>query len=283
MKDAVEACNAGWGNEEARQALEDRLEDLERGEGEYLRAGEAGVLLELLHTSDFQAQKDDPDKSNLLDAYEGLVSRVDGRALYDALKAAAVFGKCPLCGIGEVAALDHHAPKQRFPLLAVTPLNLVPACGICNQRKGNTLPPVEGPEDYHPYFDDLGQHRWLFAVVASGGVTMFAAQPPPHWTDEAKRRLTHHFDRYQLGERYRERAPEFILDRRRSDLRTYESWGPSALEEDLLLDAASHACNDPNSWKTALLQGLAVSPWYINGGLKDLSPVPVRTVCPDGP
>ncbi|GAA0324800.1 hypothetical protein GCM10010302_74920 [Streptomyces polychromogenes] len=53
----------------------------------------------------------------------------------DALKAAAIYG-CTICGVAKPEQIDHHAPKNLYPLLALTPLNLVPACGLCNQGKG---------------------------------------------------------------------------------------------------------------------------------------------------
>ncbi|MEW1639273.1 hypothetical protein AB0469_35115 [Streptomyces sp. NPDC093801] len=271
MSDAVKACNAGWRDPMARKTLEARLDHLRQVEEAYEHAGQTRTLLALLHTQEFQKQHKDADAHHLLAAYEGLVDRVDGRALYDALKASAVHGTCPLCGIGEVATLDHHAPKSRFPLLAITPLNLVPACDICNKCKSSTLPPPSGPEDLHPYFDDLGKDRWLFAEVADGsGIAEFTVRPPTPWLPVTQARLIHHFNRYSLDKRYRERAVSLLFDRRRSDLRTYDLVGPEGLRDDLLIDAASHGENDPNSWKTALLHGLASSSWYTNGGMKDL-------------
>ena len=48
--------------------------------------------------------------------------------------------KCPFCGIGTVSTLDHYLPKSKYPALAITPKNMIPACRDCNwERKGHFL------------------------------------------------------------------------------------------------------------------------------------------------
>ncbi|MFF3058315.1 hypothetical protein [Streptomyces sp. NPDC057909] len=187
------------------------------------------------------------------------------------LKSAAVHGKCPLCGIGQVHTLDHHAPKTLFPLLALAPLNLVPACGICNQGKSSKLPILTSEEDLHPYFDDLGTERWLFAnVIPEAGVAVYAAKPPAFWSATKQSRIRHHFDGHDLAHRYAKEAAWLMSCRRRTDLRTFESAGRDGLREALQADAASHGDHDLNGWDTALLHALAESEWYVNGGMKTL-------------
>lgn len=178
VEDAVEACNAGCTDEADVRQLLRRLPDLQKTEATYLLAAEASSLYFLLHR-EREEQESEPDAALLIKAYNsGLVGRAAGRVIYDALKASAVQGKCPLCGLGEIGSLDHHAPKTLFPLLAITPLNLVPACSICNSKKSNSLPSSHNAEDLHPYFDDLGSDRWLFAEIHDGAAT-FRALPPP--------------------------------------------------------------------------------------------------------
>lgn len=45
---------------------------------------------------------------------------------------------CPYCGIGAPVQFDHYLPKMKFPELAVHAYNLVPCCGPCNGKKGET-------------------------------------------------------------------------------------------------------------------------------------------------
>ncbi len=57
--------------------------------------------------------------------------------------------KCPLCGIGEPAQLDHLFPQSKYGALAVCRLNLVPECGVCNQYKSSSEP----DNFLHPYYN----------------------------------------------------------------------------------------------------------------------------------
>src|SRR5213592_2405753 len=55
-----------------------------------------------------------------------------GRGVYDRMILSAPNRLCPLCGAGFVETLDHHLPKSPFWAMAVTPINLIPACEHCN-------------------------------------------------------------------------------------------------------------------------------------------------------
>ncbi len=45
--------------------------------------------------------------------------------------------KCPYCGISEPEQLDHYMPKSKYKALAVCRMNLVPMCGVCNNKKND--------------------------------------------------------------------------------------------------------------------------------------------------
>lgn len=56
---------------------------------------------------------------------------------------------CPMCGISPPSQLDHQMPREDYKSLSVCRLNLVPTCGVCNnkKRKGE-------PSDFiHAYYD----------------------------------------------------------------------------------------------------------------------------------
>lgn len=46
---------------------------------------------------------------------------------------------------------DHYKSKSQYPYFAVSIMNLIPSCGLCNQSKGDS----EGPVLY-PYSDEMG-------------------------------------------------------------------------------------------------------------------------------
>ena len=87
------------------------------------------------------------------------------RRYYDELRSATPNGVCPFCAHRQVATLDHYMPKSRFPDLAVTPANLVPACSDCNKAKLDQLPATNLEAVIHPFYDRLGGATWLGAEV----------------------------------------------------------------------------------------------------------------------
>lgn len=70
---------------------------------------------------------------------------------------------CPYCGVENIQTyigegidirpdLDHFYPKTRFPFLAISIYNLIPAGTICNQKHKKNYPMLE---HMHPYIDSL--------------------------------------------------------------------------------------------------------------------------------
>ncbi|MFD7732156.1 hypothetical protein ACFV6F_17420 [Kitasatospora phosalacinea] len=238
-------------------------------EERYRTAGEAGLLVPLL-AAELQSQAGDADRDVLGATYKRALVGGGGRKLYDALKAAAPFG-CTICGLGKVAELDHHAPKTTFPLLALTPLNLLPVCGPCNRSKSNSFTVDLAEEPFHPYFDDLGTPRWLFAEIHSangGAVAEFSVRPPDDWPERKAKRLVHHFKNRLAN--FADETTRPLANRRRRDMRMLDSLGPEQLRAHILEEADSHAAVDPNDWETAWLYGLANCDWYLIGGMKEI-------------
>lgn len=58
---------------------------------------------------------------------------------------------CPLCGINPPSQLDHQMPKFQYKPLSLCRLNLVPTCGVCNNKK--RAKPYD--EFLHPYYVDF--------------------------------------------------------------------------------------------------------------------------------
>lgn len=115
-----------------------------------------------------------------------------GRYIYDKIIASAPGGKCPLCMQRFVSTLDHHLPKTQYPALAVTPLNLVPACFDCNKAKHDAVPLSEEEVPLHPYYDELGEDIWLSATVVESrpSALRFRVERPDVWDDVFYNRVT---------------------------------------------------------------------------------------------
>lgn len=191
-----------------------------------------------------------------------------GRAIYDVLMSQARAGKCPLCAQRDASTLDHHLPKAHYPVLAVTPLNLVPSCKDCNRAKLASLPTQANEETLHPYFDDIDSDRWLFASVqttAPASLTFFV-DPPDHWDATLAARMLLHFETLGLGELYAAQGADELLNVRHQLRTIHDSGGAETVRNELLARAESARAVRINGWRVSAFEAFAESDWFCDGG-----------------
>ena len=87
-----------------------------------------------------------------------------GRIYYEAIMANAN-GCCPICGSGKLKNLDHFLPKSLYPILCVTPANLIPVCRDCNFDKRDYFATDYYSIPFNPYFDVMND-EWLECVIS---------------------------------------------------------------------------------------------------------------------
>jgi 5-methylcytosine-specific restriction endonuclease McrA len=191
-----------------------------------------------------------------------------GRAIYDALKLAAPNGICPLCGQRTVATLDHYMPKTQFPLLAVAPDNLVPACADCNHLKGETEAAGAMEVPFHPYFEDFDEDIWLVAhiVESAPGGAVFSVVPPASWTATLAARARMHFGMLKLAPLYASHAGVELQGIRGAMRSAHSRGGPDSVRLQLADQADSRRVPTVNNWASALYRALAANDWYCEGG-----------------
>jgi hypothetical protein len=195
------------------------------------------------------------------------------RPIYASLKKACRNDICPLCGQRTVHQLDHYLPVSRHPVLAVTPVNLVPACSECNKVKLAHGPANAKEQTLHPYFDDLTDVRWLFAdVEKTQPVSMvFRASPTAGLSPVVTVRITGHFDMFNLGDLYASHAAEELSNIRYGlDLVASGIDAANDLRAHLQREAQSRSALYRNSWQTAMYEELAQSDWFCNGGYRQI-------------
>jgi hypothetical protein len=190
-----------------------------------------------------------------------------GRRVYDKLMM--LTQVCPLCGHRMVSTLDHHLPKSKFPALAVTPVNLIPACGDCNKKKLDSSPRTAGEQTFHPYFDDFGQDAWLHAEVVEQSPPMirFSVRPPGGWPVLWGVRARHHFQTFQLGKLYTVQAGQELVNMRHHLMKLLEKAGADEVRAHVREQAASREAANPNSWQTAMYKALSANEWFCREGL----------------
>lgn len=195
------------------------------------------------------------------------------RPIYASLKKACRNDICPLCGQRTVHQLDHYLPVSLHPALAVTPINLVPACAECNKVKSAHGPVNASEQTLHPYFDDLTDVRWLFADIAQTQPLsiLFRASPVAGLSPVLTSRITWHFDMFNLGELYASHAAEELSNIRYG---LFLVGAGANAENDLRLhlqrEAQSRHVLYRNSWQTAMYEALAQSEWFCNGGYRQI-------------
>jgi hypothetical protein len=201
------------------------------------------------------------NKSNLITLYDNnLVKNKNGRVIYDRIKSLAAHDICPFCGLTEVTHLDHYLAKTQYPQYSVLPINLVPACSICNTIKGSKVALTFDEQVLHPYFDNerFTNDQWLYAKVSNTDILSDEPQefeyfvtPPNHWDNESQLRVKKHFDIYQLSSRYKVQASSAFSDKRYYIRQFLNRNDYQGLIQDLRASEQSCSYNYINSWNRA--------------------------------
>lgn len=189
-----------------------------------------------------------------------------GRAYYDAIFNSSA--KCLLCIHRTVDTLDHHLPKTHYPVLAVTPANLIPACSTCNKAKLASVP--GSPEDaaLHPYFDCVERERWLYAEVVQGtpAVVKFRVVPDDDWTEELGKRVQAHFAGLDLNGLYCAEATDELSSIRHQLKGIFAQEGSVGVKSEMLARFESARAARLNGWRAATYECFAESDWFCDGG-----------------
>ena len=197
------------------------------------------------------------------------------RYIYDAIRAGAPGGICPLCNQRPVSTLDHHLAKSEHATLAVTPINLVPACKDCNTDSSVRRPGAKGEQTLHPYFDSVDHEVWLTAKIVEGSppTLIFSATPPNHWPPDLQAMVKQHFHVFGLAELYGVHAASELIniyfDLSSNPLPTAD------LQAHLRELASNRRRVVRNSWQAALYQALSHSDWFCAGGYKFVAHSPL--------
>lgn len=179
-----------------------------------------------------------------------------GRPYYDKILSAAPNGICPICGVQQVRNLDHYLPKSQFPLLVVTPMNLIPTCRDCNFDKlaFSTQNPKEAP--LHPYFDNIMDDIWLDVEVFEDVSVVYRANCPERWSNVLKSRVENHLNTSNLRELYGCHAIQEISNSLLLWKKIYARGQTTALFQYLCDVKESAEDRELNSWKSALYRGI---------------------------
>ncbi|ENT6819921.1 HNH endonuclease [Enterobacter roggenkampii] len=104
-------------------------------------------------------------KEELLRLYKKRLSKkkTTARYYYNLLLNNSPAKKCQLCYIGKAESLDHFLPKELFPSLSISPNNLIPVCGVCNQIKSSYIALTAEEQLLHPRYGEFYSDFLLMA------------------------------------------------------------------------------------------------------------------------
>jgi len=152
--------------------------------------------------------------------------------------------------------------------LAVTPINLIPACFDCNKTKSDIVPKVAQEQTLHPYFDDVEGERWLYATVVKNNpaALQFFVKPALTWSRLTGARVQYHFEVFKLAKRYASFAAEELQILRQQMSFLHAAAGANEVEKHLTERTLSCEAIHLNSWQSATYRALSESVWYTTGG-----------------
>lgn len=254
---------------ELRVKLQSVTEEIGTAANDYESAASGAVLHTFPQQQDIAGVVTAEEMSNVY-KHRMAKSGASGRSIYDKIRASSPQGKCPLCGCRMVSTVDHHLPKSRYPALAVTPINLIPACAECNKDKSERFPQSEIEQTFNPYYDDIDSESWLNAnvVFCSPAAIQYFVSTPDSWDSIKSERIRFHFRVFRLAELYATYAGEEITNIRYSLGEIFNKEGLLGVKSHLAREAQSRKVQNLNSWQAVMYTVLAESDWFCAGGFK---------------
>jgi hypothetical protein len=200
--------------------------------------------------------------------YRMVRSTMPGNKYYNQIMSSAKYGKCPLCSVRSVDTLDHYLPKSKFPLYAVTPINLIPACTPCNKGKLIDFPKNSEEQTLHPYYDDIENEFWIKAKVLQTSPIGFEfyADPPSNWPELLKKRVINHFTAFNINALFSDHAIEEYRGSKKQFISLYENH-PDLLKKHLFDCYNSRLELGRNSWQAVMYNSLLNDEWFCKGGV----------------
>lgn len=195
------------------------------------------------------------------------------RKYYDKLIASARYGICPICAHREVSTVDHYLSKMKYPLFAVSLINLVPACKDCNFVKGEYEFSNEMHATIHPYYDEVDNAIWLNTKLNEEDdmVFTFEVLKPEEWGTLIYERVKNHFKIFELNKLYSVQAAVEFEGIKRMLIKIYILSGREEVKNHLIDCLDSYEYVGLNSWKCGMYRALIENEWFYSDWLKSHS------------
>ena len=200
------------------------------------------------------------DEKEILKVYKDKFAKQNsiGKKYYEAIMKNAC-GRCPICGGAKLKNLDHFLPKSIYPLLCVTPANLVPTCRDCNMDKKDYFSTNYYSLPLNPYFDRYDD-VWLGCCVAykadKSYDISFLNVYDKILDEKMWNKYETHLRVFDLNATFGSKACEEMEDCKGIYKKLLENCGREEVKESLIEHRRSCEDIDRNSWRAALYREL---------------------------
>ncbi len=263
VKEVYEICISKVADPRLKNLLKACSGEIEQDEDLYDKKGKVGKLREFPKKDKVNGNIDIKEMKKIY-TYRMLHLNQPGRGFYNKLLNSVQV--CPFCGIRDVSTIDHYLPKTKYATTVVTPINLVPACRDCNSSKNTSDATVENEEVWHPYYDDYGNMRWLYAKIKkdSSPVAIFYVDTSScDISPEDTNKIKNSFSIFKLARLYGIHAAKELADIDSFMKTLKRNVGNVGVKQHLEEMYRSCKNADENSYKTALYEELKQNEWYI--------------------
>lgn len=165
---------------------------------------------------------------------------------------------CPYCGLNEPSQLDHFMDKAAYGQLACCRLNLVPLCGVCNNRKHNE-PFTNFVHAYYDSYDDTDFLKTQITVKNNKIGFIMSIDTAAISNPDLARRTEYQFNKISLNGRFKKAGITYLIDYIKGlRCRTDRSL-KTALNAKYRHNLAKYR---RNHWRTSIIRGLLECPEF---------------------
>ena len=165
---------------------------------------------------------------------------------------------CPYCGLNEPSQLDHFMDKADYGQLACCRLNLVPLCGVCNNRKHNETY-SNFVHAYYDLYDDTDFLKTLITVKNNKIGFIMSIDKSAISNPDLARRTEYQFNKISLNDRFKKAGITYIIDYIKGLRCRIDRSLKTALNAKYRQNMAKYG---RNHWKTAIIRGLINCPEF---------------------
>jgi len=264
ISEIITDCISNMTNENLKEAIEEGLSQIIDAESEYDEKKAENRLYEIVRDKEISLLV---NKDELKKIYKDRFSKSKhlARKYYDLLLFSAPGSRCPQCAVRIATTLDHNLPKSKYPLLAVSPLNLIPSCSDCNKGKHIEYPTCSEEETIHPYYDDIEETRWLYCKVITVKPFLVSYYVKTEHPPLMNQRIINHFESFQLNKLYTIHAAEAFSNDFGQLKKLFLSGGRDELLAQINDNFESCAQVNINSWQCTYYEGLLDCEDFLNG------------------